>query len=70
MKRRLQGRFIHSGHEYWLWVTDPHYEREYLLKDDGIFDLGECYLTVSLGEPYEGAVYKLIASVIERCKET
>jgi hypothetical protein len=63
-KRRVQARFAHSGNDYALWVTDPEYEREYLAKLDGDYDIGECYLTVSLGEPYQGACYKLIAAII------
>ena len=65
-KRRVQGRFLHCGRQYALWVTDPGYEREYLAKLDGIYEVGECYLTVSIGEPYAGACYKLIATIIER----
>ena len=64
-KRRVQGRFSHAGTDYALWVTDPGYERKYLAKLDGAYGIGECYLTVSLGEPYEGACYKLIAAIIE-----
>ena len=64
-KRRVQGRFSHAGKGYALWVTDPGYERKYLAKLDGAYEIGECYLTVSLGEPYEGACYKLIAAIIE-----
>ena len=64
MKRRVQGRFTFAGCRYWLWVTDPVYERRYLAKLDGEYPIGECFLTVSLGEPYGGAVYKLIAAII------
>ena len=64
-KRRVQGRFAHSGQEYALWVTDPRNERRYLAKLDGSYRIGECYLTISLGEPYEGFFYKLIAALIE-----
>ena len=64
-KRRVQGRFSHAGRDYALWVTDPGYEREYLAKLDGAYEIGGCYLTVSLGEPYGGACYKLIAAIIE-----
>ena len=46
------GRFFHAGTDYALWVTDPGYERRYLAKLDGAYEIGECYLTVSLGEPY------------------
>ncbi len=56
-KRRVQARFSHAGSDYALWVTDPEYERKYLAKLDGDYDIGECYLTVSLGEPYQGACY-------------
>lgn len=63
-KRRVQGRFSHAGSEYRLWVTDPVWERKYLGKLDGSYSIGECCLTISLGEPYRGAVYKLIAAVI------
>ena len=63
-KRRVRGRFTHAGTEYALWVTDPVQERRYLAKLDGAYMLDACYLTVSLGEPYEGACYKLIAAII------
>lgn len=64
-KRRVQGRFAHAGDEYAFWVTDPGYERRYLAKLDGYYAIGDCHLTISLGEPYKGFVYKLIAAIIE-----
>ena len=64
-KRRVQGRFVHSGRNYSLWVTDPTYESRYLSKLDGTYKIGECHLTISLGEPYRDAIYKLIAAVIQ-----
>ena len=64
MKRRVQGHFSYAGNTYALWVTDPVYERQYLAKLDGDYQIGECFLTVSLGEPFGGAVYKLIAAVV------
>ncbi len=67
-KRRVQGQFTYNGADYRLWVTDPGYEREYLLKPDGSYQVGESFLTVSLGEPHNDACYKLIAAVIERAK--
>ena len=60
----MQGRFRHADRKYALWVTDPGYERIYLAKPDGTYDLGGCYVTVSLGEPYQDACYKLIAAII------
>jgi len=66
-KRRVQGGFTYLGTEYRVWVTDPVIEREYLAKDDGDHGLGECYLTMSLGERADdGYCYKLIAAVISR----
>jgi hypothetical protein len=65
-KRRVQARFRHAGNEYWLWVTDPRYERSYLARPDGTYDLGEAYLTVSLGEPMKEDCFKLVAAIIER----
>jgi hypothetical protein len=65
-KRRVQGRFRHGGTDYWLWVTDPVYERTYLAQPDGLYQLGECCLTISIGEPFGQSCYKLIAAIIER----
>lgn len=64
-KRRVQGQFEFAGNRYSLWVTDPNIEREYLARQDGHYSLGESYLTISLGEPFEGNCYKLIAAVIQ-----
>ncbi len=64
-KRRVQARFEFANAQYALWVTDPVYERSFLSKADGEYALGPCYLTVSLGEPYEGFVYKMVAAIME-----
>ena len=63
-KRRVQGKFRHADRNYALWVTDPEIERRYLAKLDGKYTVGSCHLTISLGEPHQGAVYKLIAAII------
>ena len=64
-KRRIRGQFRHAGVDYRLWVTDPACEHTYLNRPNGTYQLGECFLTVSLGEPYQGYAYKLIAAIIE-----
>ena len=64
-KRSVQGRFQYDGVDYWLRVTDPIYERQYLKKPDGDYQIGEAFLTISLGEPYKGYSYKLIAAIIQ-----
>jgi hypothetical protein len=63
-RRNVQGRFEYCGTRYALRVTDPVAERTYLAKPDGNYNVGECFVTVSLGEAYEGYCYKLIAAVI------
>lgn len=65
-KRRVQGCFSYRDIEYRLWVTDPIFERRYLAQEDGSYPLGECFLTISIGEPYNDACYKLIAAIIPR----
>jgi limonene-1,2-epoxide hydrolase len=63
---RVQGQFEHRGERYRLWVTDPGIERAYKARGEGEYAFGECCLTVSLGEAYEGNCYKLIAAMIPR----
>ena len=67
-KRRLQGQFQFQGVWYDLRVTDPVYEQRLLALPDARQQLGEACLTISLGEPFEGYCYKLIAAVIERAQ--
>lgn len=66
-KRRVQGRFEYGGAEYWLWVTDPIYEEPYKAERDGDYGIGECWLTISLTEPFmeRNACYKVIAAIIQ-----
>lgn len=45
-------------------MTDPGFERRWLAKLDGAYALGGRHLTISLGEPFGGACYKLIAAVV------
>ncbi|HBY95697.1 MAG TPA: hypothetical protein DEP84_17375 [Chloroflexi bacterium] len=69
-RRRVQGQFWHDGIEYRLWVTDPTWERAYLRRPDGDYEIGESFLTISLSEPYNDACYKLIAAIIQPDGET
>ena len=64
-KRRVQGRFSYAEKEYALRITDPSYERKYLSRQDGEYEIGESFLTISLGEPFKGDCYKLVATVIQ-----
>ena len=65
-KRRAQGQFRFGNNYYALWITDLDIEEAYLKREDGNYNLGECYLTISLGEPYNSYCYKLIAAVMEK----
>jgi hypothetical protein len=62
-KRRVQARFRHAEVEYRLAVTDPDVEQTYRAKPNGCYQLGESYLTISLGELYKGYCYKLAAAI-------
>ena len=70
-KRRMQARFMHAGVVYALWVTDPVVDSQYLARPEGQYQLGECCLTISLGEPFEKNNgqwyrYKLVAAIIRK----
>jgi hypothetical protein len=67
-KKRVEAEFAHAGTQYRFRVTDAVYEDRYRAMAEGYYDIGECCLTISLGEPYEGFAYKLIAAVIERAE--
>lgn len=65
-KRRVQARFAFNGVQYWLWVTDPIIEREYLAQQNGDYVVGESCLCISLSEPFNEHRYKLVASIIQK----
>lgn len=67
-RRRVQGSFTYLGTRYRVWVTDHEVERDFLGQEDGIYEVGECYLTMSLSEPSpaDQYCYKLIAAVITK----
>lgn len=63
-RRRVQAEFSFGGISYCLWATDPLVETEYLAQVDGVYTLRSSYLTISLGEPWDGHCYKLVAAII------
>ena len=65
-KRKVRGRFTHCDVQHYLSITDPPLERRYLAGENGVFQVGHAILCISLGEPYQGYAYKLIAAVIVR----
>ncbi len=62
-KRKVRGRFSLGVEEYRLAVTDPVVERQLFAGPDGIFTVGNAILCISLGEPWDGYAYKLIAGI-------
>ena len=65
-RKKVRASFTYRDASYLLSVTDPLIERTYLMKNHGEYPLTDkdLYLTVSLGEPFNGYCYKLIAAVI------
>lgn len=62
-KRTVRGFFSYSHNHYALSVTDPATRDNYIKLQDGIYTIGNAILCISLGEPYGGYCYKLIAGV-------
>lgn len=63
-KRAVRGEFVHKGVTYLMDVTDPVLEREFLAQGDGSYDIAKPVLCISLGDPYQGYYYKLVAGVL------
>lgn len=63
-KRAVRGEFVYRGVNYRMDVTDPEIEREFLGKPDGQYQISRPVLCISLGDPYQGHFYKLIAAVL------
>ena len=53
-----RGRFIYNSTLYDLPITDPKFEH---MREETLFNK---YLTISLGEPYNGSCYKILASIL------
>ena len=66
MLKKIRARFIFKGVQYWLSVTDTRIEERYFNQEIGEYPIaaGNVYLCVSIGEPYEGYCYKLVAGII------
>lgn len=64
--RKVRAHFVYHDVEYLLMVTDPIVENEMLRRPNGNYPIPQnsVYLCVSLGEPFQGFTYKLVAAVI------
>ena len=64
-KKSIRVKFVFNNTMYCLAVTDPLIEHNYLFLDVGEYLLnGKFLLTISLGEPFKGYCYKLVAGII------
>lgn len=61
----LRGSFRYNGAEYALRITDAESESGAANLPCGDYPVGERCLTISLGEPFDGYAYKLIAAIIK-----
>jgi Dual OB-containing domain len=77
-KRKTRAQFSLAGAHYDLSVTDPNWRQALADLPDGQHGWGSLaaesgkrpLLTISLGEPFEGDCYKLVAAVIPLKPET
>ena len=67
-KRKVRATFSLNNHTYTLAVTDPRFEEIFLKKENGQYKINasEVYMCISLGEPFGGYCYKLVASIIRK----
>jgi len=63
-RKRLRATFAVWGEEYDLVVTDEWAVETFRRKGTAAFNPDEVLLCVSLGEPFKGCAYKLVAGVI------
>ena len=70
-KRQVRARFMYNNQEYGLKVTDAYHERELKKMGDGEYEIGECYITISIVGPYDNnsenddSRYGLVAAIIK-----
>ncbi|QXH95915.1 hypothetical protein HU749_005900 [Pseudomonas ogarae] len=62
-KRVVRAKFTYNRTQYALTVTDPETEQHYKAQQNGEYPANVSYFTISLGEPYNGDAYKLVAAV-------
>lgn len=63
-KRTARAHFSLGGTNYALTVTDPVAAASYLAHGEGEYPVGAARVCISIGEPYDGYCYKLVAGII------
>jgi hypothetical protein len=68
IKKSVRAEFVYNQTTYNLGITDPDFEKIYISRAKGFYDIdaGKIYLCLSLGIPcpYDHYCYKLIAAII------
>jgi hypothetical protein len=66
-RRKVRAEFTYRKELYRLIVTDLDFEKKLLQHDDGVYTFpgSAWYVTISLGELFQGYCYKLVAAVIQ-----
>lgn len=69
-KRKVRAIFCLNTYRYQLAVTDPKIELAFLKKGNGEYkvDARKILMCVSIGEPFHGFCYKLVASILRKPK--
>jgi hypothetical protein len=69
--RRIRAEFVQAGQQYDLAMTDPAFKDlvgelpdDERVKAEDLFPNTSFFLTISLGEPWKGDCYKMVAGVI------
>ncbi|MDM8556214.1 DNA helicase RecQ [Desulfococcaceae bacterium HSG7] len=64
--KRIRAEFTFNSVFYQLPVTDPAIDSIYLRKKAGVYPVNvETYCTLSIGEPFYGYCYKLVAGIFQ-----
>ncbi|MCZ0933271.1 MAG: hypothetical protein OXJ52_08990 [Oligoflexia bacterium] len=65
-KRKARAKFDYNNTKYNLSITDPKAESHFFKKQDEEYPMNNLYLCVSIGEPFNGCCYKLVAGIITK----
>lgn len=64
--KQVRAAFVYQGQSYRFMVTDPEIERRFMMQPSGEYPITDpqACLTISLGEPFQGFCYKLVAAIL------
>lgn len=68
--KEIRACFTHLGKQFMLKVTDPLISDSMKTRPPGRYPLGMVLLCISISEPFQGFVYRLVATIItpRRCE--